>query len=240
MILYFMEFNKNIENKVSIFEFEYGNTPYEIKIQGDNRRSKSFELLLTKYPEFLSVHDDIIKNLYDDPNKAINEFMHDEGFISFIEEKKINSDKGKKILSYKLKIPELTEFLSKGGILKNNNRKGLSKHLQIELVKKSQSKCQLTGYKLNRKKELDKKDHKFMNKLLIINFDHRVPLFKGGENDPNDLKNWMLISEYANQEKNKVCKVCYEIDCDNCALAFPENNLIIKPSQQNLKDYYIK
>ncbi|MDC3091897.1 hypothetical protein OA848_05875 [Rickettsiales bacterium] len=152
-----MEYKKNFNNKFSVFEFIYENVPYKVKIKGDNRRSKSFELLLTKYPKFLSVHDDIIKNLYDDPNKAINEFIHDEGYISFVEEKKITSDKGKKIFSYKLKIPELTEYLNKGGILKNNNRKGLSKNLQIELEQNSQGKCQLTGYKLMNKKELDKK-----------------------------------------------------------------------------------
>ena len=48
------------------------------------------------------------------------------------------------------------------------------------------------------------------------------------------------LRKYANQEKNKVCKVCKELNCDNCALAFPENNSTIKPSQQNLEDYYIK
>ncbi|MDC3091898.1 hypothetical protein OA848_05880 [Rickettsiales bacterium] len=79
-----------------------------------------------------------------------------------------------------------------------------------------------------------------MNKLLTTNFDHRVPLFKGGDNNPHSLKNWMLISEYANQEKNKVCKVCHELDCNNCALAYPENNSIIKPTGQSLEDYNIK
>ena len=49
----------------------------------------------------------------------------------------------------------------------------------------------------------------------------------------------MTISEYANREKNKICKTCNEEDCSNCALAFPEKNNIIKPSGQNLKNLKI-
>ena len=79
----------------------------------------------------------------------------------------------------------------------------------------------------------------FMSKMLEIVFDHRVPLFKGGSDDNTKIDNWQVLSWYVNNEKNKICKNCYEISCDECALAYPEKNQKIKPTKQNLKDLFI-
>jgi len=234
-----MKVKRRFDQGYSKMEFTYNNKPYTIRIKGDNRRAKSCHLLLEKYPNYLSIHDKILTDLYDDPNKAVNEFIHDEGFSPFIDEKEVDSGKKRKILSYKIKIPELCKFLDVGGELKPNNRQGLTKNYKNKLIKKCSNRCMITGYKLSYKKNLDEKSHKFMNKLLIMNFDHRTPLFKGGDNSCDDLNNWMLLSEYVNQEKNKICKTCAENNCQGCGLAFPEKSHIIKPSKQNLKEIFV-
>ena len=87
--------------------------------------------------------------------------------------------------------------------------------------------------------KLEKNKTNFMSKMLEIVFDHRVPLFKGGSDDNTNLDNWQVLSWYVNNEKNKVCKNCYENNCDDCALAYPENSEKIKPTNQNLKDLLI-
>ena len=60
----------------------------------------------------------------------------------------------------------------------------------------------------NAEKELKEKNLSFLSKMLTIVYDHKVPLFKNGSDDPKSLDNWQIISWYANNEKNKVCKSC--------------------------------
>lgn len=69
---------------------------------------------------------------------------------------------------------------------------------------------------------------------MIIEYDHRIPLFKGGS---NDITNYQIISKLANKEKNKICNGCMVDDCENCALAFPEKTLIILPNKQDLRTF---
>ena len=71
----------------------------------------------------------------------------------------------------------------------------------------------------------------FCKSLKTVNYDHRRPLFKGGG---NNIDNYHIISEFANREKNKICKLCQDPKCERCALAYQEHNDLIYPTKQNI------
>ena len=227
------------KKKITIFKWHFNKKDYSLEFAGTGRRTHSFGWLLEKYPEYFNVHDELITKKYKDSNKAVNEFIKDEGFDGFVLEKKIQASNNEKVNSFKLDLPKICKHIDRDGKFAKQVRRQPNKVIKSELLKRSMSSCEITGYKLFSKKELKKNKTNFMSKMLEIVFDHRVPLFKGGSDDNTNLDNWQVLSWYVNNEKNKVCKNCYENNCDDCALAYPENSIKIKPTKQNLKDLLI-
>lgn len=233
----FKKYSQKENNKtVTIFEFNFKKKLYKILFQGENRRVKSFEFLLEAYPDSFGVHDERITKIYKDSNKAINEFIIQEGFQDFVLEEKKNASNDEKVNFFKLNLDAICKNLDRGGNFAKQVRKQPNSKIKEKLIKRSGSCCEITGYKLLKKNKLDEKNINFLSKMLEIVFDHRVPIFKGGSDDSTKIDNWQILSWYANNEKNKVCKSCYEKSCDNCALAYPNEGSIIKPTGQSLKD----
>lgn len=233
-----MKYNVEYANGISSFTFEFKNKEYKHTMKGSGRGPKTFEIFLKNGKKFLSVHGPELTNLFNDTNKAVNEFMHEKGFAPFMIQKKTESKNGL-VSSFKLDFKKITSLLDSGGKIDELVRRQPTKQVKELLKVKTNNICQITGFKLQQKKELKEINSNFFITLTSINYDHRIPLFKGGNDDPNSDNNWMTISEYANREKNKICKTCNEDDCKDCALAFPEKNNIIKPSGQNLKNLKI-
>ena len=96
-----MNFQKNIseknKKKITIFKFNFNKKQYELTFRGQGRRVQSFEWLLKSYPNYLNVHDETITKKYKDSNKAVNEFIKDEGFDGFVLEKKINASNNENV-----------------------------------------------------------------------------------------------------------------------------------------------
>jgi len=137
---------------------------------------------------------------------------------------------------FKLDLDKICSHLDREGDFGKQVRKQPNNKIVKELIKRSDSCCAITGYKLLKADKLKKAKISFLSKMLELVFDHRVPIFKGGSDDNTKIDNWQILSWYANNEKNKVCKNCYEKNCDNCALAYPEKSNTIKPTGQSLKD----
>ncbi len=55
----------------------------------------------------------------------------------------------------------------------------------------------------------------------------------------NETANFQIISELANREKNKICKICSDAKCQNCALAYPETESTIHPTQQDISELQV-
>lgn len=239
-----MEFNKKVtlyknKKKVTIFKFIFKNKEYELIFNGEGRRVQSFSWLLKTFPQYFNVHDEAITKIYKDSNKAINEFIKDEGFDGFVLEKKINASNNEKVNSYKLDLEKICNHLDRGGSFTKKTRRQPNQEIKQQLLKRSKNCCEITGYQLFTNNKLKEKKFSFLSKMLEVVFDHRIPLFKGGSDDNTKIDNWQVLSWYVNNEKNKVCKNCYENSCDNCALAFPKKSKIIKPTRQNLKNLFI-
>jgi hypothetical protein len=103
--------NKEKNKTVSIFEFKFKNKTYKIPFEGENRRIKSFEFLLKSYPDFFNVHDEEITKIYKDSNKAINEFIIQEGFQGFVLEEKKNASNDEKVNFFKLDLDKICQHL---------------------------------------------------------------------------------------------------------------------------------
>jgi len=195
------------------------------------RIKRSFTVLLNlldHYPTWMDIHS--LDSQLADPNRAMTDLRNDDGFDHFIQQRR-NSKRNNE---YLLNLKQLFEQHrnQKEISLSVSIRLSPSNNLKLTLREKFNNKCNITGIELV--DSLPKKT--FLKNLQIIQYDHRVPLFKGGDNNQDSPKNWQLLSELVNREKNKLCGSCQQESCINCALAFPEESKIIKANDQNISD----
>ncbi len=225
-----------INNKqISRISFEFKNKYYELDIEGKNRRSKCLSILIDQYPKGISIHDKKFKDILDDTNKAMNEFINDEGYKDFVTKISKKNTKGRNIDYFTIELDKVCKHIDRGGVFERQKRRQPNKKVIFEILKKTNSCCAITGYKLYSKQQLKKDKNNFLSKMLELVFDHKIPLFKGGSDSIDEIDNWQILSTYVNEEKNKICKNCYEDSCENCCLAYPEKSSIIKPTNQNIK-----
>lgn len=93
-------------------------------------------------------------------------------------------------------------------------RKYLTVIQKKQLIESLEPKCALCGRKLSEN--------------LKEKLDHRIPLIRGGGNNP---QNFQFACSECNNQKRSQCKGCY-FDCNRCFLAFPEKfprGIIIRP-----------
>jgi hypothetical protein len=187
-----------------------------------------FKHILNKYPEWMDIHE--LDGTLNDPNRAMSDLKNDDGYAYFIEERRND----RRNLEYRIKLSELFEqYKDKDNIcLSVSVRQGPSNQLKETLKKNHNSRCNITGIKLTNQLPAIS----FFKNLQIMQFDHRVPLFKGGDENPNSPENWQLLSELANREKNKLCNICEQKKCTKCALAYPETSKIILANDQDISD----
>ena len=221
--------------KISRISFEFNNKDYKLDIEGENRRSICLSVLIDRYPQGISIHDKKFKDILDDTNKAMNEFINDEGYKGFVKKIIKKNTKGRNVDHFTIELDKVCKHLDRGGEFKRQKRRQPNSNIRSEILNKTNSCCAITGYKLYSKKQLKIDNNNFLSKMLELVFDHRVPLFKGGSDSVDEINNWQILSTYVNEEKNKICKNCYEDSCENCSLAFPEKSSIIKPTNQNIK-----
>lgn len=215
--------------------------PKQVEIWYKEKRKIRFQLkqkrafyvltrLLDAFPDFLNLHD--IDKIYSDPNKAYSELKLIDGFLNFIIEKK----GVKNVITAKIDLvkifdrfhPEHSDEFIK--LTLSNARGSLSGRDKEEIYNKFKGKCNLTGIRLlpNRPSQT-----LFMKNFIIPAYDHRIPLFVGGEDSVDNIQ---LVSEQANQEKRKICISCKNIKCEGCALAFPEDYSIIMANSQDITE----
>ena len=105
------------KKKITIFKWHFNKKDYSLEFAGTGRRTRSFGWLLEKYPEYFNVHDELITKKYKDSNKAVNEFIKDEGFDGFVLEKKIQASNNEKVNSFKLDLPKICKSWNKNHVM---------------------------------------------------------------------------------------------------------------------------
>lgn len=184
--------------------------------------------VLRAHPNYMDIHS--LDGILNDPNRAVSDLKNDDGYANFLMERR-NSLRN---MEYMVDLEKLfTQYPYETVIqLGTRTRLNPSPALVEELKRKFNMKCNITGIKLSENIE----GQYFLKNMQIVQYDHRIPLSKGGNEDPNDIANWQLLSELVNREKNKMCNSCVVNDCVNCALAFPEKSSIIKANNQNIEE----
>lgn len=208
----------------------------EVRITlGDKTKTFNFKIkraftvfteLLKKYPDWMDIHE--LDGILGDPNRAVSDLKNDEGYLHFLKERRSQNRNNEYLLDLELLFEQYSE--ESEICLSVAIRQNPTNNLKNILKEKFDNKCNVTGIQLH--ENLPQKS--FLKNLQIIQYDHRVPLFKGGDHNPNTPDNWQLLSELVNREKNKLCNACTSNECNECALAFPENSSIIKANNQDI------
>ena len=133
--------------------------------------------LLELYPKPLDIHKHLKQ--YHDPNRAYNDLKNDEGYEPYL----VESRNKKHTMTVKLQIEKLCKYLiaQNGDAIYlgvEDQRESLSPELQKKIVDQSSKLCNITNIPLSDKSEFDSKT--FAKSLMVVNFDHRRPKFKGG------------------------------------------------------------
>lgn len=92
--------------------------------------------------------------------------------------------------------------------------------------------CNICGSKL--KAGTDILPHTFAKDRTRTEYDHRIPIDRGGE---NILSNIQALCHYCNKCKRQMCFVCSLEECSpTCALVSPESERIVLSTGENIKD----
>lgn len=175
------------------------------------------------------ISNDLIQDSYGDANKPYSELWNEEGF-TWIDN--LKSTKVGKSQSYILNKNDHEKFFGTIRKIKKANRKAPSYENQMILKKTQNNRCNLCGTIILSKKFIT--INTFSKDRVREVCDHRIPVEKGGHS--LSLSNYQMLCFYCNKSKWQICDICDETDCIGCALAFPENNKIIKPTAEDISD----
>ncbi len=221
-----MEFQV-IDQKKKIVEITFNNETLKFGL----KVKRSFTVLialLERYPEHMNIHD--VGGIDYDSNRALSSLRREDGFEHFL-----NVENRSHVNFVKIDIPVLFEKVSRVSDVINlypvENRESLSPKLQNSIIERFSGRCNITGIGLKENTEFG--SVVFMKHAMSLAFDHRKPLSKGGSNAEH---NFQLLSQMANNEKNKICNSCKDPQCEMCALAHPERVRTIHPTGQDISN----
>lgn len=163
------------------------------------------------------------RNLTD--NKMFDELRNQSGFSSFM----FKDGRQEQVEVNKIDLNKLwksTEGSQQPIWFGVEKQTGVQQFLE-KLIERDGFKCNITKVPLLRTPE----KNTFAKNMRRKSIDHRRPQLKKGK---TNLDNLQLLSEYINERKKQICSICEEDQCEECALAFPENSSIILPTSENI------
>ena len=96
--------------------------------------------------------------------------------------------------------------------------------------------CNICGALL--KKSSETSAHTFAKDRVKIEFDHRIPVDRGGE---TDVSNIQALCHYCNKCKRQMCFVCDQDNCSSdCALVHPETRDTVIATGEDISDRITK
>ena len=219
-----------INRSKKIIQIGCGNNSCKFQL----KKKRAFDVLvkiLEVYPELLDIHKHLDDD-FNDPNRAYGDLKNEEGYEPYIKEGR-NENKSMTLAIDVEKLCKYCTSFDDGPIYLgvSDQRKTLSKDEQKTIFEESSGRCNITNIPLSERRDLP--SNTFCKISKTVNYDHRIPQFKGGG---NHVDNFQIISELANREKNKICKDCPNAQCQECALAYPENHAIIYPTKQDITE----
>lgn len=188
--------------------------------KGSERLPAIKRLLRGKIP------DSWIQDSYADANKPFSELWNEEGFVWITNtpgDRRLGSQR------YVLKPEDHEKFFTAS--IQKANRRSLTPKEKEAIREKQRSRCNICKSQIYPRSKI--KRHTFSKDRVRQVFDHRIPVEKGGS---SDLENFQALCFYCNKSKWQICTICTAESCAQCALAYPERNKRITPTQEDISD----
>lgn len=196
---------------------KYG-TCSEADLAGSNTRLKTIKDLLKD-----KIDSSWIKDRYGDANKPFSELWTEEGF-SFIRAEGLKGNR-----QYVLDSKDHDKLFN---VVDKSIRKQLSTKDKEIILKKQNCSCNICGSKLKKSTEIS--NTMFCKDRIRIEFDHRIPIEKNGQ---NIISNYQALCHYCNKAKRQICYICNLDKCSiDCALVSPETSSIVKATNEDISD----
>lgn len=187
------------------------------------RAGKALSLMINSHPRGITTAD--MRRVYGiDDNKLFGELLDQSGFREYI----YSPGSRGKLKIWDIKLENLlaqTSDLEEPVWFGLSYQGGLRRHLPHLVVKQGLI-CNILKLEL-----FEKPQGRFLGNLRKPAIDHRVPEMKRGS---SSIDNLQILSYYVNERKNQICAKCVELNCDGCALAYPETSDVIKSTMENI------
>lgn len=167
-----------------------------------------------------------IQDRYGDANKPFSELWTEEGFSSVHAE---GLQGNRKYVLYKKDHDTLFNANAKAV------RTQISQDDKRTVLTKQNGRCNFCGAILKSSASLI--PHTFAKDRVTLEFDHRVPVDRGGE---SSIGNYQALCHYCNKCKRQMCFVCHENCSSQCALVSPETSNIVLATGEDISDRLIK
>ena len=196
---------------------KYG-TCSEADLAGSNDRLQTVKNILKG-----KIDPSWIKDRYGDANKPFSELWTEEN-ITFIRAEGIKGNR-----QYVLNEEDHDNLFK---LVSKSSRKQLSEKDKLIIIKQQNFKCNMCGSHLKKSSEIS--NTTFCKDRVRIEYDHRIPIEKNGE---NIISNYQALCHYCNKSKRQICYICTLDKCDStCALASPDKSSIIKATNEDISD----
>jgi hypothetical protein len=172
------------------------------------------------------IDPNIIQDSYGDANKPFSELWTEEGF-TFITNPPNQTRYGSK--KYVLDPSDHEKLFE---VVKKAERKPPSNENKTKILLVQNGKCNFCGTKLKEGRSLS--TNTFARDRVRLVWDHRHPVEKSGTSEES---NYQALCFMCNKHKWQICQLCpLSPDCSSCALAFPEKNKIVIPTNEDISD----
>lgn len=195
---------------------KYETCSEEDLVGANNRLQEIKQILRGKFNESW------IKDRYGDANKPFSELWTEEGF-SCVHAEGLQGNR-----QYVLRPADHDSLFNPNA---KAVREQISSTEKQQVLEKQNGRCNFCGSILKESTAI--KPHTFAKDRVSMEFDHRIPVDRGGE---SSVDNYQALCHYCNKCKRQMCFVCHE-DCNTtCALVTPEEYSIVLATGEDISD----
>ncbi len=163
-----------------------------------------------------------IKDRYGDANKPFSELWTEEGF-SCIHAEGLQGNR-----QYVLRSEDHDSLFNPHA--KSTREQIGTADKQIVLHRQG-GRCNFCGAILKESAYI--RPHTFAKDRVSIEFDHRIPVDRGGS---SDIENYQALCHYCNKCKRQMCFVCHAECNSQCALVTPERYSVVLATGEDISD----
>lgn len=205
---------RTIAGLLLLLKYEYCSE--EDLVGANDRLSEIKHILAGKY------NPTWIKDRYGDANKPFSELWTEEGF-SCIRAEGLQGNRQYVLHKENHELLFNTNAKSSRAQLSNSDKQ--------TILQQQNYRCNICGSLLKSSSNIA--PHTFAKDRVSQEFDHRIPIDRGGE---NTIDNYQALCHYCNKCKRQMCFICNQVCSPQCALVSPESSHIVLATNEDISD----